>query len=169
MSDQADSIPSSEPRAGRTQYGFARTKCGCAFCSAYCKHVPGRLDVGDLERLCPPGRDVFAWAEEHLRAVADSPFPKLVPARREQGPCHWFLDGKCLVHENAPYGCAFFDSHMDPAEVERRSKAANRASREDAARNGLFTRVWRHLCGRGLTTPSGNRGRLDEELRHIRG
>ncbi len=108
------------------RYGFERTRCGCELCQAYCRYVPGRLDVADLERLCPEGQDVFTWAEHHLRAVPDAPSPKLVPVRRSNGHCHWYLDDKCLVHQNAPYGCAYFDSHMDLAEVTRRSRAASR-------------------------------------------
>jgi predicted DsbA family dithiol-disulfide isomerase len=151
----------------RERYGFTRTRCGCDFCRAYCKHVPGRLDVADLDRLCPVGQDVFAWAEEHLQAVTDCSYPKLVPARQANGHCHWYQNGQCTVHEHAPYGCAFFDAHLPPIEVEQRSTAATRASLEDAARDGLYTQVWRHLCARGLTRPSGNRSPLEEELRLI--
>ena len=96
----------------RTQYGFHRTSCPCAFCAAPCKHIPGSLDVADLARLCPPDQDLFTWAEHHLRAVTEKPFPTLVPARQPNGHCHWLFDGKCLVHEHAPYSCAFFDAHF---------------------------------------------------------
>src|SRR5438128_2537880 len=95
----------------REQFGFQRTRCGCVFCQAPCKHIPGSLDVSDLWRLCPKGQDVFTWAEEHLRVLPDKAFPTLVPVRQVNGHCHWFVQGKCAVHENAPYSCAFFDSH----------------------------------------------------------
>ncbi len=108
----------------RVQHGFPATTCGCDFCRAYCKHIPGRLDASDLHRLCPPGEDVFAWAERHLRAVDDTPYPKLVPARQANGHCHWYQDGRCTVHAQAPYGCAFFDAHMPAAEVENRRLAS---------------------------------------------
>src|SRR5437762_9516532 len=100
----------------REQHGFRRTECACAFCTAPCRHVPGSLDVSDLARLCPAGRDVFAWAEEHLRAVTDKPYPTLVPARGPDGHCHWYFDGGCAVHDRAPYSCAFFDAHMSEEE-----------------------------------------------------
>jgi predicted DsbA family dithiol-disulfide isomerase len=161
-------LPVVDPATTRQRYGFERTRCSCDFCRAYCKHVAGRLDVSDLARLCPEGEDAFAWAERHLRAVTDKPYPKLVPARQENGHCHWFRDGLCGVHENAPYGCAFFDSHMPPEEVQRRSRAASLASQEDAAADGLYSRVWRHLCERGLTSPPGDREGLDEELGRIK-
>ena len=89
--------------------------------------IPGSLDVADLERLCPPGRDLFAWAEEHLVALTDKAFPTLVPARGPDGKCHWLYNGQCTVHAQAPYGCAFFDAHQSEAKVQRRSAATIRA------------------------------------------
>ncbi len=155
---------SETPREG---HGFQRTECACAFCTAPCRHVPGSLDPADLERLCPPGQDLFAWAEAHLRAVTDKPFPTLVPARGPDGHCHWHFDGKCTVHDRAPYSCAFFDSHMADAEVRRRSAATVRAREEDAAADGLYHRLWQHLRRLGLTCPSGDRAALREDVRRI--
>lgn len=163
-----DSSAGNVPAAAREQFGFRRTTCGCAFCAAPCRHVPGSLDVADLERLCPPGLDLFAWAEQHLRAVTDKSFPTLVPARQANGHCHWLFEGRCMVHENAPYSCAFFDTHMTEAEIERRSAATIRARTEDAARQGSYYRVWLHLCRKGLTAPSGDQRALAEEVRKIR-
>jgi Fe-S-cluster containining protein len=151
----------------REQHGFQRTECGCAFCQAPCKHIPGSLDVADLGRLCLAGQDVFAWAEEHLRALTDKPCPTLVPARQANGHCHWFINGRCAVHEIAPYSCAFFDVHMSDAEAERRANATIQARRDDAAANGLYYRVWRHLCRKGLTSRSGDREGLVAEVRRL--
>jgi hypothetical protein len=148
---------SGEPIPAREQHGFRRTVCGCAFCAAPCRHIPGSLDVADLPRLCPEGQDVFAWAEQHLRAITDKGYTTLVPARGLDGACHWHFDGKCAVHERAPYGCAFFDSHMSHEEAERRAAATIAARRADAAAEGLYYRVWQHLCRKGLTCPSGDR------------
>jgi hypothetical protein len=164
-SDRPTNLPSELPRE---QYGFRRTECGCEFCQAPCRHVPGSLDVADLSRLCPPGQDVFAWAEQHLRALTDKPFPTLVPARQANGHCHWFMGGKCAVHGSAPYSCAFFDAHMTGDEAERRSAATIRARREDARHNGLYVRVWRHLCQKGLTGSSGDREALAADVARIR-
>jgi hypothetical protein len=152
----------------REQHGFCRTVCGCAFCQAPCRHIPGSLDVADLERLCPPDQDLFAWAARHLRALTDKPFPTLVPARQGNGHCHWLYDGKCAVHDAAPFGCAFFDAHMGEDEIERRSAATIRARRDDAAANGLYFRVFLHLCHKGLVGPSGDRAALAAEVRAIR-
>ncbi len=148
----------------REELGFRRTVCGCARCQAPCRHVPGSLAPADLFRLCPPGQDPFTWAEEHLRAVIDKPFPTLVPARRADGHCHWLFDGLCAVHPAAPFGCAFFDAHMAADEVARREAATIQARREDAAANGPYYQVWRHLRRKGLTAPSGDRAALMAEL-----
>jgi hypothetical protein len=125
--------------------------------------MPGSLDIHDLPRLCPAGQDIFAWAEQHLRALTDKPFPTLVPARQANGHCHWLYEGKCAVHEIAPYSCAFFDSHQDAAEVDRRSTATIEARRSDALNNGLYYRLWLHLCARGLSAAPGDRASLAEE------
>ncbi|HWY88572.1 MAG TPA: hypothetical protein VNX28_17805 [Gemmataceae bacterium] len=152
----------------REDYGFRRTKCGCEFCRAPCRHMPGSLDVTDITRLCPPGQDVFAWAEQHLRALTDKPYPTLVPARQDNGACHWLCGGLCAVHDDAPFSCAFFDMHMTEEEIEARSAATIQARQDDAARNGLYQRVWLHLCREGLIGVPGNRAALAEELRVLR-
>jgi hypothetical protein len=151
----------------REQYGFQRTRCACDLCRAPCRHLPGSLDIDDLWGLCPPGRDLFHWAEEHLRAVIDKQYPTLVPARLNSGSCHWLFDGQCAVHANAPYSCAFFDMHMTAKEVRRRSAATIQARQQDAARNGLYHRVWVHLRRKQLIALSADRTALADELRQI--
>ena len=130
--------------------------------------MPGSLDVADLPRLCPPGRDVFVWAEEHLRAVTDKPYPTLVPARGVDGACHWLFEGRCAVHAEAPYSCAFFDTHMTAEDAACRSAATVRTRLEDREQNGLYFRVWLHLKRQGLTTRSGDHAALGEELGRLR-
>jgi hypothetical protein len=157
-----------EPLPAREQHGFQRTTCGCEFCRAPCRHIPGSLDVADLARLCPSDADLFSWAEEHLRAITDKSYPTLVPARQASGECHWLIGGGCGVHANAPYGCAFFDTHMSAEEADRRAAATIAARREDESQQGPYYRVWRHLIDRGLTCPSGDRAGLGQEYRRLR-
>jgi len=99
--------------------------------------------------------------------LTDWPFPTLVPARGPTGHCHWYIDGGCAVHAVSPYGCAFFDSHMTEPEVERRYAATVRARQADAAANGLYYRVWVHLCRRGLIGRTGDRDALAAEFQRI--
>lgn len=157
-----------ELRLVREQYGFGRTRCDCAACAAPCRFMPGSLDVTDLDRLCPPGTDLFAWAEEHLRAVTGKPYPTLVPARRADGACHWLFEGRCAVHEHAPYSCAFFDTHQGDDEVARRSDATIRARTADAAAGGTYFRLWTHLRDRKLIARPADRAGLADALRRLR-
>jgi hypothetical protein len=152
----------------REAHGFRRTTCGCAACAAFCRHLPGALDPADLARLCPPGQDLLTWAEEHLRAQVGGPAPSLVPARGAAGHCHWLFGGRCAVHANAPYGCAFFDAHMADAEVERRAAATARAIRQNLTAKGSYYRVWRHLRRRGLTVGRGDHASVVRELQRLR-
>jgi hypothetical protein len=148
----------------REEFGFRRTVCSCLACQVHCRHLPGALAPADLARLCPDGQAVFAWAEEHLRALAGTDFPTLVPARALSGHCHWLFDGRCAVHPAAPFGCAFFDSHMTDAEVQERLAATLQARREDAAAKGLYFRVWRHLRQKGLVSEAGDRSAVRTEV-----
>ena len=97
--------------------------------------------------------------------MVEKPYPTLVPARGANGHCHWLFEGKCAVHEVAPYSCAFFDAHMTQTEAQRRSAATIQARREDAANNGLYYQVWLHLCRKGLTSAAGNLAALAAEVR----
>jgi hypothetical protein len=162
-----EQLVASQSGATREEQGFRRTVCACEFCRAPCRHVPGGLTPADLGRLCPRGSNVDEWAEQHLRAVVGLPAPTLVPARGPEGHCHWLFEGRCAVHEHAPFGCAFFDSHQPEAEVRRRSAAVIAARREDAAAGGLHYRVWLHLWRRGLTERPGDRAGLTKELDRI--
>lgn len=163
----ADSEPEPLTKV-REQFGFSRTSCACAMCRVYCGHVPGRLTPPDLIRMAPAGAAVLAWSEQHLRAATDQPFPKLIPAQRPDGSCHWLDQGLCAVHADAPFGCAFFDAHMTAEQVRERSRAASQSCVDDAAAEGLYTEVWRHLLARGLTSPPPNRAAVDREMRRIR-
>lgn len=150
------------------RHGFRRTVCDCAYCTAPCRHVPGGLDPADLDRLCPKGQDLFAWAEEHLRALTNHPYPTLVPVRHPEGHCHWLFEGKCAVHENAPFGCAFFDAHLSPDEVSQRYAATIQARLEDAAKGGMYFLLWKYLCRKGLIGKPADRAALAEDVQSIR-
>jgi hypothetical protein len=105
----------------------------------------------------------MAWAREHLRAsqglrVSDPAtnrvlqIPSLVPAPRADGSCHWLqADGRCTVHQNSPYGCAFLDQHMKVAEARKRNEAGRQARLADFGASGPYSQVWETLVGEGLT------------------
>lgn len=165
--EDSEMMEPAEAAPNRELHGFSRTTCGCEICRVPCRHVPGGLDPADLPRLCPPGQDLLAWAEEHLRALTDKPFPTLVPARQASGACHWLFDERCAVHDQAPYGCAFFDTHMSKPEADQRYRATVEARKQDAASEGLYYRVWRHLRQRGLIGRPGDRAAMNEEMSRL--
>lgn len=37
----------------RTEFGYARTECGCEACSAFCRYMPSNLIPADLDRIIP--------------------------------------------------------------------------------------------------------------------
>jgi Fe-S-cluster containining protein len=118
-------------------HDFNRTVCACAECTRCCKKQPGPLIPGDYERI-----------QKHL-GVSDAEMEKLfcaspgalvqdsfgvtrrigsiVPQTRKQGRCV-FLDenDRCKIHEVAPFGCAYFDTHMSRDTAHRRSLYAVR-------------------------------------------
>ena len=146
----------------------------------WCELVPGFLVPSDLDRLIPPGEDPFRWAEKNLRASpglriktpgAILSIPSLVPRRQENGHCHWLQEGRCTIHENSPYGCAFLSQcSQTNAEAERISNAGREARAKAFDEDGLYARIWQHLWGKGLrelgSTENRNRavaaiGRID--------
>jgi hypothetical protein len=128
-----------------------------------CRFVPGFLVPDDLANLRDPSMSLFDWAREHLLASPGAIVVRqgevfrirtLVPARQSDGlACHWLADGKCAVHADAPFGCAFVDSHMDEREGRYRSSAALLAviraweyeARDPGCEKGLYARVWTDL------------------------
>lgn len=165
----------------REEYGFRRNVCACRKCSLWCEYVPGALVPSDLERLIPSGDDPIRWAEEHLLA---SPgfrllnerggiivqIPTLVPKRQENGHCHWLQNGRCSVHEDSPFGCAFVSQcQQSPEQAESRNIAA-RLARERAFQDGhLYAQIWHHLWDSGLRelTTQENIERGVQEVRRI--
>jgi hypothetical protein len=121
----------------------------------------------------------MTWAREHLRASQGfrvvNPttgtmlqIPCLVPAKDGNGHCHWLQpDGRCAVHENSPFGCAFLDQHMKDTVAEKRNDAGRLARMEDFAANGPYSQVWQMLMEAGLTG-GGEHAEAMAELRKIK-
>ena len=157
---------------GRTEFGYPRTVCACADCTAGCHHLPGYLVPADLERIrthLAPDTDLFTWARRYLLASPGAlvargekvfRIPTLVPARRPDGACLFLTeDGRCAVHAVAPFGCAFFDAHQAAAEAGPRSAAGLRAVLADWLADGPYAAAWRALAAAGLRAPPPEVGR----------
>jgi len=119
---------------------FTRTKCACDSCRACCKRQPGSLADGDLDRIVQywsKAQGVSAEvALEQIKAqlcaspgalIMDSTslvtkrVGTIVPKMRK-GRCVFLdKDERCIIHEVAPFGCAYFDCHMSRVVAHPRS------------------------------------------------
>lgn len=168
-----------QERKVRTEFGFERTIADGPQEQLACKTSPGYLIPSDLDRMAKAigFENTKEWALQHLLA---SPGMKigwrhlvtgkmevghiriLVPARNGAGHCEHFVDGKCAIHEAAPFGCAFFDCSQSAKEYERRSIAGLLAIQGDWIVKGPYSKIWltldavgRHAVGHaGMETPS---------------
>lgn len=128
----------------------------------------------DLSRLILADADPFQWAEAHLRASPGFVFgpiriPSVVPAKADNGQCHWHQDGKCTVHDDSPFGCAFFDQHQSSREAEDRAWAARDARLNAFRQRSLYAQLWDHLSRLGLVYSTGaeDRQRILGTIRRV--
>jgi Fe-S-cluster containining protein len=103
---------------------FNRTKCACADCVSCCKRQPGPLIPGDLERIAAYLGETVDEAKRHFVASGGAVVKNIATGTLTRigsitpdsldGRCV-FLDqnDRCKIHEVAPAGCAYFDTHMN--------------------------------------------------------
>ena len=116
------------------EFGFKRTVCSCRMCRLLCEHEPGYLVPSDLTRLIPPevesvrlGGRTFE-GKSRIRRVFNRFWDRSVDpvsgAREEglSGHCHWYEQGRCVVHDRSPFGCAYLDQHLTDREADRRNQ-----------------------------------------------
>lgn len=127
---------------------FERTSCACRDCVACCETQPGSLAPGDFERIADFLGESREQAKIHFWAspgalVADTRTGRTyrigtITPKRKGGRCV-FLDirNRCRIHPVAPYGCAYFDTHMSAAEGRRRSTPHLLAIARDAEYQAL--------------------------------
>jgi Fe-S-cluster containining protein len=111
---------------------FNRTVCACKECTQCCKRQPGPLAPGDYERI---QEHLGATQEQMAKLFCASPGALIVDHRsgeavrigtitpqRRKGRCV-FLDenDRCKIHAVAPWGCAYFDTHMSKQQAYPRS------------------------------------------------
>lgn len=122
---------------------FARTTCACADCVACCSRQPGSLAPGDLERIAAflgkPVRAILSrfWASPGA-LVANTHTGDVfrigtITPRLTRGRCV-FLDAtdRCSIHAVAPFGCAYFDTHMPATEGQPRGSWLAHAQQDPA-------------------------------------
>jgi Fe-S-cluster containining protein len=121
---------------------FNRTKCACENCIRCCKRQPGSLAAGDFERirlylqLTIEQAKKWFWASPGALAVDTSTGRThrigTITPRMRHGRCV-FLDehNRCTIHPVAPFGCAYFDTHMTGAAAHPRSVWLARTQLDD--------------------------------------
>ena len=123
---------------------IARTTCGCKECVKCCKQQPGCLGIGDLEKIAAfLGKTIeqamaFFWASPGALLMDRLTgrvyrVGTITPRYDKRLKRCVFLtdDDRCSIHEVAPFGCAYFDTHMDNAEADKRSRMAIREQQTD--------------------------------------
>lgn len=115
----------------RPEPPFARTTCACKDCVDCCKRQPGPLMPGDFERIAEYLHETPEQARRHFFASGGALVMNTdtgrqyrigsITPRHVKGRCV-FLDAedRCTIHPVAPYGCAYFDTHMSAAEGQKR-------------------------------------------------
>src|SRR5262245_43773380 len=110
---------------------FDRTVCDCPECRACCRRQPGPLLPGQLEAIAAhlgkPLRETAALFVASPggvmgnRATGRTLRVGTITPRMRAGRCV-FLDPeeRCTIHAVAPFGCAYFDTHMSAEEGQRR-------------------------------------------------
>lgn len=148
----------------RTEFGAQRTTCACKICITNCRYMPGFLIPADLDRLIPVSAAgvtaVLRWANENLLASPGALIrikatgeitrvPTLVPATKPDGSCiHLSDDHRCTIHENAPFGCAFFDCRSGADSYALSAEGVIQTA--EAHRNrALYSLIWTHLYETG--------------------
>lgn len=110
---------------------FTRTACDCTECVACCQRYPGPLAPGDYERIREHlgGQDIDhkLWASPGA-IVMDTRSGQVgrvgtITPRMKDGRCVFLdKDNRCSIHAVAPFGCAYFDTHMTKEEADPRSR-----------------------------------------------
>jgi Fe-S-cluster containining protein len=120
--------------------------------------------------------EVFKLAEKNLLASPGAIVIKngrlcrirtLVPARNDSGWCNFFDGSLCTIHQVAPFGCAFFDSHQDQSESNVISAQGLQiiAGLWEDQPFSRYCQIWNHLHQRGMRAPAPEecRDRMSEQ------
>jgi hypothetical protein len=149
----------------RTEFGFKRIVCDCSVCSKFCLAMPGYLVPSDIHRIAERlnETDLTRFAFDNLLAspgaivIANGAYrtiPTLVPARKPDGSCRFLKNGRCEIHAEAPFGCAFVSNEQTKEESDAIS-ARGLQEIAKAWRNGdLYAQLWLMLHHAGRIAPS---------------
>ena len=140
--------------------------------------MPGMLIPADLDRMIPEGADPYEWAMVNLLASQGAivmkdgkmfRIPTLVPAVKADGSCINLINGRCMIHEISPYGCAFFscqdgDDELHLIKVSHALEPIQKAWHE----RGLYAQIWVHLAYYNKTqiAPEHLKAKIINYLKH---
>ncbi len=110
---------------------FKATSCACDEDRANCTRQPGHFLPGQLEKVaewCGVPVDtvrVLVWNSPGM-VVADSSTGerariRTITPKMDHGQCVFLHEDRCDIHPVAPFGCRYFDVHMNLKEARRRS------------------------------------------------
>lgn len=105
-----------------------RTVCACTECQSCCRVQPGHLLPGEMERIAEHlGKHLDAvkplfWASPgalvmNTQTGIQFRIGTITPKydRRRKACVFLTEEGHCSIHEVAPFGCAYFDTHQSAA------------------------------------------------------
>lgn len=157
---------------------YRRIRWQCGECARYCLYLPGALIPADLDAISARlgYDDLVHFAVENLVASPGAivsangeqfRIPTLTPARTPDGACKFLRNGRCAIHAQAPFSCAYFDCSQDRREADARSMRGLQAIAREWSTGGLYARLWELLHSLGLVAPSPieARARMGRETR----
>ena len=158
----------------RDAAGFVTVTCA----SINCRFIPGYLLPEDLDYIATflGYSELFEFAEKNLLASPGALVIKnrrlcrirtLVPARNDSGWCKFFDGSLCTIHQVAPFGCAFFDSHQEQSESNAISAKGLQiiAGLWEDQPLSRYCQIWNDLHRRGMRAPAPEecRDRMSEQ------
>ncbi|MGH9843546.1 MAG: YkgJ family cysteine cluster protein [Blastocatellia bacterium] len=161
----------------RTEFGFRRIVCACRACARFCFTLPGNLIPSDLQRMADHLKepDIVRFALDNLLASPGAivavngvcfSIPTLVPARKPDGSCRFLKNGRCTIHADAPYGCAYFSMEQPKHEADARSARGLMEIARAWQRGDLYAQLWLmlHEAGRIAPSPIEARARMQAAM-----
>ena len=150
---------------GRTEFGLKRIVCDCLACSRFCLAMPGYLVPSDIqriaERLNEPDMARFAFdnllASPGAIVIANGAYraiPTIVPARKPDGSCRFLKNGRCEIHAEALYGCAYFSVEQTKEEADAISARGLQEIAKAWRSDDLYAQLWLMLYHAGRIAPS---------------
>lgn len=111
---------------------FIRRVCACRKCTIPCETMPGNLIPSDLPKIAAylgntiPEMEPLLLASPGVVVKTDDTihrFGTLIPATKPDGSCIFLTEDKrCAIHKVAPFGCAYFDMHMNDEQAKPQAR-----------------------------------------------